>query len=742
MKSTGRLLRALGVLVSLLVAAELLYLIGANLFLSCGGLSKLFASTNTIDAKFRSAWTIWPGHVHIRGLRVVFQDKNLQWSLDVERAQLVLRLTELTSRAFHAESVSGDGAVFRFRHRVDPWSRNDPSVRALAPISEFPGTAVFEAGAPEAPLTDEKYDLWTVHLENVDVGVSEVWVQQFRYVGSGRARGAFRLRPARTVWVGPASLTLESGRLTAGHYRLSPALAGRVECVVHPFDVRKPDGREVLRFISARVDLRAPGFSPAAIELFLPQENTSAIAEGGDLVVNARMDRGTILSPSELVLRQRGLVVEHPRGKLEFERAALVAHADGDGHGEARWELGNGKLTLRTSPAAPVRVDDVKASVVSSSLDAARDWTVLEAELQELRGFAPDVRWFNGFLAQTDWVSSRGEAGISARGRYEGGELEGNVQAALRDVRAQSSDSKLVVDGRATLTWSKARVSELRGLVTGDLIGGHVALERGATMFEANGVRVEARAQAGDGTARAQLTARVDSLSARAGGFSLSGRTTLVGDIQRWDLRDGTANGRVTAELEDVSLRSLDSGLTARAKHASLRLRSERPEPSRHDRNGASSLLTVNAALGQVTFATGAADERFTGRADELLLRARVAARANGDIDALLHSSAPALEAAYGRESFKGSPELDVEIAGLNRARERGRIRADLVVRAFSANDTANDEHCPWSSVELGRLRADAVLGENESAKLSVSGELSAMTVSYTHLTLPTKRIV
>ena len=97
--------RALAAVVGLLVGAELLYLLGANLFLSFGGISKLFEATSTINAKFERAWTIWPGHVQIRNLRIVFQDVNLEWSLDIASASVVLDLSELASRTFHARAM-------------------------------------------------------------------------------------------------------------------------------------------------------------------------------------------------------------------------------------------------------------------------------------------------------------------------------------------------------------------------------------------------------------------------------------------------------------------------------------------------------------------------------------------------------------------------------------------------------------------------------------------------------------
>jgi hypothetical protein len=36
---------------------------------------------------------------------------------------------------------------------------------------------VFEARVPSPPIPDAKYDLWTVHIEDVDVQVRELWAQ-------------------------------------------------------------------------------------------------------------------------------------------------------------------------------------------------------------------------------------------------------------------------------------------------------------------------------------------------------------------------------------------------------------------------------------------------------------------------------------------------------------------------------------------------------------------------------------
>lgn len=715
----------------LLVATEMLYVISANLFLSLGGLAKLFESTNTINAKFERAWTIWPGHVQIRNLRVVFQDVNLQWSLDLAKVSVVLDLSELVSRTFHASSVQGEGTVFHFRHRVDPGSVNEPSVQVLPKIVEFPGIAVFEATVPPAPITDAEYNLWTVHLEQVDVGVTELWMQQFRYRGSGRARGAFRLKAARSLWVGPASLDLEPGVLTAGSYEISPRLAGRITCTVHPFDVREPDGREVFRFISTHIQLNASNLSLAASRLFLPAENATVRADGGNLRIDARTDHGKLMTSSQLELTQRGLILEHPKLKLALGDGSLLARATPQGHGEAVLELRQGQLTLPGHAAQPLMIDHLQASAVSSSVDTTADWSLLEANLVQSQISLPDVTWFNGLTDRTGWVSSGGAFDLSARARYKDGELEGDARASLEKVRANSAQIKGVVDGEANLAWSKIQVVERRGVISGNLIGKQIRMQQGKTVFEANGVRIDAQVQALDGAGRGSLTATLGTIRASDGKLSMQAQGELKGDLETSDLERGATSTRFVAELRNLELRSWDQGLNARARRASVIVETAPHNQPRSGRRTFGSRLNVDARLRHLEIEQGFGEDQTLVRAAQLFISSRLVSRANREIDATLHSTAQGLEAEHGRTRFKGTPDLHVFVKGFNPGEQRGQLHSDLVVREFSASDIAKDADCPWSRIALGTLRADAALQGDIGTRVRVGGALSRVRVAW-----------
>jgi hypothetical protein len=198
------------------IGLELFYLFAANAFLNLNVLPLAFAGTNQIKATVGGGWTIIPERVHVRNVRVTFQDHNLQFSIDLARGFVVVHLSELLKHTFHASHLRGEGVVFRMRNRVDPWAKNDPDVAYFAPFPEFRSPAVYEAYVPEPGVSDANYDYWAIHLDDVDVGASEVWAQAFRYRGHGRARGQFELKPARRLWVGPASMVMDTRALYAG----------------------------------------------------------------------------------------------------------------------------------------------------------------------------------------------------------------------------------------------------------------------------------------------------------------------------------------------------------------------------------------------------------------------------------------------------------------------------------------------------------------------------------------------
>ncbi len=474
------------------------YVAIANGFLWLGGVRWLYAGTQNIRIEYSHAWTLWPGVVHVRDLSVFVQDHNVQTSLRFERAEISIRLTELPRRVFHARRVRGDGFQFRFRHRVMPESAKLPAVAALPSIPGFEDPPIFEAGPPEPPLSEDEYDLWTIELDDVDVAAGDVWIEQFRYIGRARAKGAFRLRPARQLWVGPASLAFEPGVLVTAGEDAVTSFFGSIECEVRPFDVRKPKGLEVMRFISAKLRVHGDIDTGAAVEVFLPK--------------GSRVEPHQAVLDADVTLSE-GILAASSRVRVSGSRLAIRAGSVATQLGNP-WELiatgddiGPGGLVRALVSTGSLANDDrcgamtlgvsgVSFDVASSTRDTVVPWGIQRAQAS-VRALSAEGQWDDLHLSGR----AAGELTV-VPGTSEGTEREVTFKASAETVRIRN-------DGEPSKRWSvevpQARVSarlqgdRFAGPVSVIATGAKASVGAVGTKFD---LSVDVRSEAGDVDAR------------------------------------------------------------------------------------------------------------------------------------------------------------------------------------------------------------------------------------------------
>ncbi|HKQ68470.1 MAG TPA: hypothetical protein VJT73_03985 [Polyangiaceae bacterium] len=395
-------------------ALALAYPVLGNAFLALGGVQKAFESTDSAKVDFDRAWTFWPGVVHVEGIRIWMQDRNVQFILEMPEADVTIRLRDLARRTFHATRVRGSNVRFRFRHRLGPESTSIPYVSAYPPIDGFEDPPLRVSGPPEAPLDEEHYNLWTVYIEDVDASVSEVWAQMFRYQGAGRVRGSFRLRPAKRLWVGPAELTLHHGMLTTGPHDLLRDVEASVDCKVDDFDTEKASGMDPFRFISARIKLSGQVSSLEGVNfLFEPSPAVRFEDGSGALDVDAAVDHGRITKNTKAAFRTHhlGVVTERAHGRADGE---LVAFAEGPATVSGLLlgvEIPRAAVTIGDNRYAAPDVSGFRASVGVSSPDVTEDWTLTGGEADVRRVEWDDLRWVNDLpLPSRKWIVDRGHA--------------------------------------------------------------------------------------------------------------------------------------------------------------------------------------------------------------------------------------------------------------------------------------------------------------------------------------------
>ncbi|HET9931365.1 MAG TPA: hypothetical protein VFQ35_11780, partial [Polyangiaceae bacterium] len=463
-KHRTRRFRRVGLIVALVMLPWLLYVALGNLFLNAGGVGLLLGSTREITLKYRYGWTLWPGRVNLRGFHLTFQDANVQFALDLDHANIRLALTELPGRTIHATRLRGDGAAFRMRHRIQPGATHEPWVRALAPIPEFSNPPLFEATVPSPPIAESDYRLWTVHLEDVDVGISELWVQFIRYRGNARATGAFRLRPARQLWVGPAALDFNDGRITLGDDEILGAMRGRITCIAHPFDVRVPTGLAVLRHLSSKIELHGTGLRVEALpRWFSTHPEISLTSAPGTLDVALDVWHGRGQPGGHVSVSSDWVQAVLPRGTFRgrgFKTTSLVSQ---DGGAESEVRIDTGEFDLKGTAARPLEFHEAALGAHIERADAADPPSGADRRIRVEKVRVPDARWLNTALHLRGVEFLSGSLDGKVAFREHARRMTGTATLTLHSLRAALGSARANVDGHAELQLADASTSQATG---------------------------------------------------------------------------------------------------------------------------------------------------------------------------------------------------------------------------------------------------------------------------------------
>ena len=67
-----------------------------------------------------SAWSIWPGRVHVRNYQMRFREPDVELFMTLDQADVTVDLSALFRRTFRATRVRGHGLVMRVRPRYFP----------------------------------------------------------------------------------------------------------------------------------------------------------------------------------------------------------------------------------------------------------------------------------------------------------------------------------------------------------------------------------------------------------------------------------------------------------------------------------------------------------------------------------------------------------------------------------------------------------------------------------------------
>ncbi len=287
-----------------LAILALLYLVLANVVLrtrllrdAVSGPSLNFAilgDSTALRLDYKSAYSIIPGRAHVEGLTIRGRERDVEWLVTLDRADVVVSLVDLLRRRFHATRLRSSGFSIRARLRLDPVDATPGVVAALPPIAGFADPPLTDVGPAPPALTDSSYALWMVDLEDVDVEhVREIWIHTVRSEGDTRVRGRWVFRPQRWLDVGPATVDANGVDVSYGSHPLATGVRGSIRATVHPFDLRQASGLAFFDHVSLSGELNGRAMVAGALRLLAPQSGVHVTRWEGPFDARVVLDHGT-----------------------------------------------------------------------------------------------------------------------------------------------------------------------------------------------------------------------------------------------------------------------------------------------------------------------------------------------------------------------------------------------------------------------------------------------------------------
>jgi hypothetical protein len=449
----------LGRVAAVLFCLELLYLAVGNAMLRTQLIQRSVETADGFSLEFRGAYTLLPGRAHVRDLSLRFEDYNVQFEVAIGEATLDIALSELPFKKFHITRLDAHGTRFRMRHKLIAVGDDAERVAAYPPIKGFADPPYF-VGVRSPPLPENAdYDLWRVRIDHVTAAVSELWVMEYRYQGPGLARGSFVVHPARWVQVEPASLRLDGGSLSLGSHRVAGRTRGKITCDIPDMHVQAREGAEVLKDISATLQLELKEGSFDFLQAYLARLGSARYGGNAEFSIDVNVVRGVLQSGSRFDVRATPFELHHEFADLTGD---LMLSAQRETEPELSLALSAPRLiALRKSTAPSPSIEGVVGSLTVRGTDLSEELSLGAAKLAVKRAHAESLAWFAqpgmalagsadaGFeLSRSAQQELAGEARLHVRGghfEHEDFALGGDLHTQLAFRRGAEDDAAIVL---------------------------------------------------------------------------------------------------------------------------------------------------------------------------------------------------------------------------------------------------------------------------------------------------------
>ena len=437
-----------------IVSLYALYVVVANIAIKTRLVRDAILKFPKRSVEYGSAWTLWPGVVHVDDLHIRVRDSDFDFLIVVDHAVVDVDLPALMGRKFHARSVDAHGLSYRMRMRIDPKVEPPPVTYALPPIEGLEPVPYQDVPKPPPLQGKEIEEVFVFDLENIQVdGVHEIWIDDYRWAGEGKVDGKFFLAPARSLAVGPAHVALTDGTLSLGSDSVLEHAGVDARVEVAWFQPRKAVGNEFFKHLSS-IDAKIDGHIPSYdfVERRYVGVNGPHVSGGaGDLHLDAHLRDGVITDFTTLTLDAKDLTIEKDKLKAKSSVGVKVSVQDHDGAPEAAGMvtlIGAGVVLPDGGPNATLTASEAGLFARTKRLslsDKPFDDLLYSVDIPQLK--LVDLRYFQHLLPKGSPLriekgSIAAHVHLDAPLSGKGG--QGSVQATCDDGKLSYNDAQLV----------------------------------------------------------------------------------------------------------------------------------------------------------------------------------------------------------------------------------------------------------------------------------------------------------
>jgi hypothetical protein len=557
------LAKVFGGVAAVLLGLQLIYLVIGNALIRSRVIRDAVGSSAGFHLDYDDAYTLWPGHVRVHNLSLRVEDYNVQFEVALAKADVDISLSELIFKKFHATKLVAEGTRFRMRHKLIVVGDDAERVAAYPPIKGFADPPYF-VGVRPPPIatTTSEHDLWSVRIENVQARVSELWVLEYRFQGSGLAHGSFVVKPGRWVQVEPAGLELEGGTLSLGEHRVAETMRGRITCDIPDMRVPDTEGAQVLRDIGMTIRLELLGGKLDFLRAYLARLGSARYSGNAEWLIDLNVVRGIVGPGSNVSLRATPFELHHELANLSGDVMLSLGRGAARAANQLVLAVDAPRITATRSASkqpAP-SLEGVAGSLRIEGVDLKQELSLGEADaaIQKIR--VPALAWFT-----TDQTSLRGaaEAGLRLR-RAADGSASGSAELEASEVAVEHGSLSAAGDVRSQLVFNRgpraAATLEMQKLL---IELSHLSLTNGAKhskpfalVVDGSGLRVNTAGKVASGAVRVHASS-TQALLPLVLSQPLSGITSTALDLKGLD---ASANVRISPGAIDFKVVEARSG--------------------------------------------------------------------------------------------------------------------------------------------------------------------------------------